>query len=454
MFGVALALLLAARGTGVVGAASDDWPTYHHSADRAGLAAAGASFTDAQSAWVTGALDGAVYAEPLYVGGRVFVATENNTVYAIDAASGATVWQTHLADAVAASALPCGNIRPSVGITGTPTIDTATGTLYAAAMIGAKSYELYAVDTASGSIVFQRPLDQPGLDAAAAGQRGALAFEQGRVYVPFGGRLGDCGNYHGQVVAASASDPNVPLLVYTTPAARAGMWSPGGLAIGDNGTLFAVTGNGEASGPQGRTEAVIALSPTLDELDVWQPADWQALDRSDTDVGSILPALLPDADLVFQTGKNGKGYLMRLGALGGVGGEVASAGMPPGCGSVFGATAYASPILYVPCNSRLVALSVTGSPPAFSLAWSGPDETGHPTVGSPIVVAGAVWNIDLAGRLLALDAMTGTQRFQAAIPGQPPHFASLAYGGGQIYTATGEGVAAFRLVGLSPPAGE
>jgi outer membrane protein assembly factor BamB len=451
LLSTALGLLLTAPAPGVVAAADDDWPTYHHSADRAGVAAPGASFADVQPAWAGVALDGPVYAEPLYVAGHVLVATENNSVYAIDAVSGATVWQTHLADPVPAGSLPCGNIRPTVGITGTPTVDTGSGVLYAAAMIGRTQYELYAVDLASGIVVFHRPLDQPGLDAASAGQRGALALEQGRVYIPFGGRLGDCGNYHGQVVAASVSDPGAPLITYTTPARRAGLWAPGGVAIADDGTLFAATGNGDASGPEGRTEAVLALSPALDELDAWQPTDWLALDRSDTDVGSVPPALLPDLGLLFQTGKNGQGYLLRMGALGGVGGEVASARVPAGCGGVFGATAYASPLLYVPCGSRVVALRISASPPAFSLAWSGPDQTGQPTVGAPIVAAGAVWNVDLAGRLFALDAMTGAQRFQARIPGQPGHFAALAYGGGQIYTATGDGVAAYQLVGLSAP---
>jgi len=121
---------------------------------------------------------------------------------------------------------------------------------------------------------------------------------------------------------------------------------------------------------------------------------------------------------------------------------------------VFGSTAYASPMLYVPCGSRVVALTVSGSPPAFSLAWRGPDETGQPTVGSPTVAAGAVWDIDLSGHLFALDASTGAQRFQTTITGQPGHFATLAYGGGQVYTATAEGVAAFQLIGLSTPSSE
>jgi polyvinyl alcohol dehydrogenase (cytochrome) len=443
-----LGLVLLALPWGSALAAEDDWPTYHHSADRAGNAAGGATFSDVQATWTSGPLDGAVYAEPLYVGGRVLIATENNTVYAFDGASGTALWQTHLADPADAGRLPCGNIRPTVGITGTPTVDVDAGVLYAAAMVSSRQYELYAVDIGSGGVVFHRPLDAV-MDPAAAGQRGALSLRNGVVYVPFGGRFGDCGNYHGQVIGASASDASAPLLVYTTPARRAGMWAPGGVAITDDGTLYAATGNGDADGPEGRTEAVLALSLTLDEVDAWQPSDWLALDRSDTDVGSVPPALLPDLGLVFQSGKNGKGYLLRLGALGGVGGELASGGVPAGCGGVFGSTAYASPMLYVPCGRRVVALQVSGNPPSFSLAWRGPDESGQPTVGAPIVAAGAVWDVDLAGRLFALDAATGALRFQAGLGGKPEHFAALAYGGGRIYTTTDAGVSAFQLIGLN-----
>ena len=447
----ALAMLIGLPAAGGAQAADDNWPTYHHSGDRAGVAAVGSSFSGVQQAWATGGLDGAVYAEPLYVGGRVLVATENNTIYAIDASSGGPIWQTHLADPVDSGSLPCGNIRPNVGITGTPVVDTGSGVLYTAAMVRPTAYELYAVDIGSGIVVFHRPLDQAGLDAPSAGQRGALALQQGQVYVPFGGRFGDCGSYHGQVVAASASDPGAPLVAYSTPARRAGVWAPGGVAETADGTLYAATGNGDASGPDGRTEAVLALSPGLDEIDSWQPTDWQALDRSDTDVGSVPPALLQDQGLIFQAGKNGKGYLLRMGGLGGVGGEVAAGTVPAGCGGVFGATAYASPMLYVPCGSRVVALQIGGNPPTFTLAWRGPDETGQPTVGAPIVAAGAVWDVDLDGRVFALDAATGATRFVGQLPGKPNRFVGLAYGGGQIYVATPDGVAAFQLQGLSAP---
>jgi outer membrane protein assembly factor BamB len=317
-------------------------------------------------------------------------------------------------------------------------------------MVQPAAYVLYAVEINSGGVVFQRPLDQQGLDARSAGQRGALALQQGQVYVPFGGRFGDCGNYRGQVVAASANDPNAPLITYTTPAPRTGMWQAGGLPIGADSTIFTVTGNGDADSPAGRTEAVLALSPTLNELDSWQAGDWRSLDDSDRDIGSVAPALLQDVGLIFQSGKNGKGYLLRTGALGGVGGEVMSASLPGGCGAVFGGTAYAPPLLYIPCGKSLVALTISGDPqPGFSLAWRGPDEVGQPTVGSPIVVAGAVWNVDYGGRVRAMDAATGAQRFEGVLPGLPGHFAGLAYGGGQVYAATSAGVAAFQLIGLN-----
>ena len=122
-FALLVGLALTMTTWGAAMAADDDWPTYHHSSDRAGVAAAGSTFSDVQPGWTTGGLDGAVYAEPLYVGGRVLIATENNTVYAFDASSGSGLWQTHLADPAQAGRLPCGNIRPTVGITGTPTVE-------------------------------------------------------------------------------------------------------------------------------------------------------------------------------------------------------------------------------------------------------------------------------------------------------------------------------------------
>src|SRR5439155_480954 len=74
--------------------------------------------------WRSPPLDATIYASPLIVGDRVYLATEANSVYALDAANGTVTWRAALGEPVAGADLPCGNIDPS-GITGTPVIDVA-----------------------------------------------------------------------------------------------------------------------------------------------------------------------------------------------------------------------------------------------------------------------------------------------------------------------------------------
>src|SRR5439155_5960854 len=74
---------------------TDAWPTYHHDQTRRGFDTIGRSLGRPHSAWTTG-VDGKVYAEPLVSRGRVIVATENDTVYALDPATGRVVWSAHL----------------------------------------------------------------------------------------------------------------------------------------------------------------------------------------------------------------------------------------------------------------------------------------------------------------------------------------------------------------------
>ena len=59
------------------------WPTYHRDATRTGVEPSGPSPGSLRRVWETQMLDGAIYAEPLFVGSQVFVATEGNTVYAM-----------------------------------------------------------------------------------------------------------------------------------------------------------------------------------------------------------------------------------------------------------------------------------------------------------------------------------------------------------------------------------
>ncbi|HLH27632.1 MAG TPA: PQQ-binding-like beta-propeller repeat protein, partial [Acidimicrobiales bacterium] len=178
-----------------------DWATYHGDGARTGAASVPVS-TPPRSLW-TAHVNGAIYAQPVAASGLVVVATERDVVVALDAATGAVRWSTPLGSPVAGSSLPCGDIDPS-GITGTPVV--AGGVVYVAAFVAPAHHVLFAIDLLTGAIREQSPVDLPGLSPTVEQQRGALTVANGRVYVPFGGLYGDCGQYKGGVVGATLAD--------------------------------------------------------------------------------------------------------------------------------------------------------------------------------------------------------------------------------------------------------
>ncbi|TMB45170.1 MAG: hypothetical protein E6J53_06635, partial [Chloroflexi bacterium] len=111
---------------------STEWTGYHLNASRSGVGPESPPLTSPKTAWTVN-VDGDVYASPLIVAGHVIVATENNTVYSLDLFSGTEVWKKNLGEPVDANALPCGNIKPVTGITGTPVADPSKGRLYVVA---------------------------------------------------------------------------------------------------------------------------------------------------------------------------------------------------------------------------------------------------------------------------------------------------------------------------------
>jgi outer membrane protein assembly factor BamB len=413
-----------------------DWPEYHQNAGRSGLGPGLPAFGSPTQAW-RAAVDGDVYASPLIVSGHVLVATENNTVYSLDLFSGAVVWQRHLGDPVDASTLPCGDIGPVTGITGTPAADVVGRHLYVVAFLRGYHHVLFELSLTDGSVVGQLVVDPPGSDPTVQQERGALALGSGRVYIPFGGLYGDCGNYHGYVVAVPSAGQQT--LYYRTPVAReAGIWSPAGPTVDASGDVYVVTGNGSPTQSFAYSNSVIRLSPDLQVRSYFAPGDWQALDAGDTDLGSVGATLLPSLGVVVAVGKEGVAYLLRADALGGVAGQIASASV---CAGAWGGTAWSGPVVLVPCSDGLVALSVTQT--SFSIAWKAP----NPRLGSPIIAAGAVWAIEPeTGRLFALDLSSGSVLYTANL-GEARHFSTPAATEGFVVAPAGAQVEAFSVAG-------
>src|SRR5215468_7302452 len=411
-----------------------DWTTYHRDAARTGVAPAQPAAGALSIAWRRH-LDGAVYGQPLAVGDLVIAATEGNTVYGLDRASGAVRWHVHLGTPVPLSALPCGDIDP-LGITGTPVYDPATGMVYAVAETTGFHHVLAGIAVPSGKLVFRRDVPSPDGHPRYDQQRAALLLNRGRVYVAFGGLYGDCGPYQGSINGIPVSGRG-PIVSYKVPTAReAGMWAAGGPVAGPDGTVYVSAGNGAAlRPPYDGSDSVTALTPALRRTGIFAPATWAADNASDLDLGSTSPGLLGNG-MIWADGKNGSAYLLNSRHLTGVGSQVAKARV---C-AAFGGMATKGTVVYVPCISGgLAAVDTAGN--AIRVLWRGPG----PAQGSPVLGGGAVWVPDWnAGVLYQLDPGTGHARHQIGLGSPLPHFASPTLSGPLALIGTMSGVVAVR----------
>ena len=302
-------------------------------------------------------VDGYVYAQPLYVpnvqniaGGThnvLYVATEHDSLYAIDADSGAVLWQKSFINpsagitTVSNGDASCGDLVPEIGITSTPVIDPATNTLYLVAKTkenGAYFQRLHAIDTVTnaekfgGPIVIAATVNGTG-DGSSGGKvsfdplkehtRPGLLLANGHVVIAWASHC-DNGPYHGWVMSYSASTLAQEAVFNTSPnGGLAGIWMSGdGVAVDSSGNLFFATGNGTydgtTSGDYG--DSIVKLSgPTggFKVADWFTPSNQSSLNGGDTDLGSGGLLLLPDlpagsahTHLLVQMGKEGKIYLI------------------------------------------------------------------------------------------------------------------------------------------------
>jgi len=328
----------------------------------------------------TYAVDGYVYAQPLYVanvtvpghGTRnvVFVATENDTVYALDADSNAgpdsgLLWQTNLG--IAAESILFGTryhhnvLNPLIGITGTPVIDPVLGTLCVDVFAGAVPdttdcvHWVHALDIATGA---DRPFSPVLVAASVPGSgvdstngvvhfipqnhmnRPALTLAGGVLYVAYGS-YGDTDPYHGWVIGFDpatlhpltnfvfASTPNATTNAFGINAGEGALWMGGdGLCVDSQTNLYFETGNGSFSaqtngGDYGDSFVKLSTTGGLTVLDYLAPSNQASMAANDLDLGSGGPMLLPDAaasadhpHLMIGAGKEGTLYLLDRDNLG------------------------------------------------------------------------------------------------------------------------------------------
>ncbi|MEO9180149.1 MAG: PQQ-binding-like beta-propeller repeat protein [Acidimicrobiales bacterium] len=448
---IAAAFLFSSFAAGVADSsatslATSSWSTYHGNV--AGSARAhGLAFVDTRSAkWTSPTLDGALYGEPLVFGNDVYVATENDSVYALSSTTGRVIWRRHVANAVPSSQLPCGDISPEVGITGTPVIDVVRDEIFLVAdemVRGRSQHELVGLSTQSGAQRMSRDVDPPGSASVALLERTGLTLDKGRVIFGFGGNYGDCAAYRGRVVSASETrgHTNYFTVDRASGESQGAVWMGGAApAVDASGNVWVSVGNGSVNQSGHRfddSDSVLELSSTMRLLQYFAPSSWPQNNGSDLDM-SMEPALLSDGRVVI-AGKSRIIYLLNGRHLGGIGHQQAS--LTSGCSDdVDGGGAVNGTTVYLPCVAGTIALRVSSTSPGLHVLWSATSGGGP-----PIIAAGLVWSIGQNGVLYGLNPSNGTVHQQVNIGAPINHFPTPSVGDGLLVAPSANRVIAFRM---------
>ena len=408
------------------------------------------------------AVDGKVDAQPLYVSNVaipgqgvhnvVYVATENDSVYAFDAVTGAILWKDSARGGAQAllgageTTVPAtdygadyNQITPTIGITATPVIDPATNAIYVVAMSkavvnGTSVYyqRIHALNLETGlDEVTPQQINQligyPGhgpdsngtevvFDPRQYSDRAALTLVNGVVYTGWSSHA-DEAPYTGWVIGFNAENLSVASVLNVdpngVPAADNGVgtsggtfWNSGdGFAADASGNLYNLTGNGPfdpAQGDYGDTFLKLSTANGLSVGAYFTPSDQQMLSDDDLDLASSGVIVLPDqtnaagqaVQLAIGSGKQGTIYVVARNAFGGYGTSDVIyqeiAGQLPG--GIYGSPAYYNGTVYFgPVGSQLRAFPIANALLATSPSSESIESFGYPGT-SPTISANGTRN--------------------------------------------------------------
>jgi outer membrane protein assembly factor BamB len=361
-------------------------------------------------------------------GAVIYVTTLSGTLVALDAATGAQLWQ-----------------RTTQGpklTNSSPAVDPSGRYVYSYGLDG----KVHKYDAASGNEVTGNgwPLTTT-LMTDVEKESSALTIANGRLYVTTSGYIGDGGHYEGHVVSMplaggtpavwNALCSDIHTLLGPTPGQpnycadrQAGIWARAGtVADPVTGNVYVVTGNGPYTANTGGTDwgdSVIALSADLSHVvDAYTPTDQQVLNTTDVDLGSTTPALLPRIPnsktplLAVQGGKDGilrllnRQNLSGQGGPGHLGGEVATFGVPgPGGKDLV----FTQPAVWADSSGTVWVFVVDSFGTAGYQVQT--DSSGKTTLhqawlidqgGNSPVIANGVLYVPDSGKILALNPQTG-----------------------------------------------
>jgi hypothetical protein len=440
-----------------------------------------------------------VLAQPLVVNNRVLIATEANNLYLLDEVTGAITAQRNLGGAYNAGAIGCGDITPTVGITGTPVIQASTNTAFVVSKLASGTHQLHAVDATTLAEKAGFPVNlATGITAQNDAskvfnstyqhQRPGLLLMNGVIYIAFAAHC-DIGDYRGWVIGVSTAGAIVAR--FTTEAGStghaSGIWMSGaGLMSDGAGQIVYSTGNGmgnpahagpiASNAPPGYTEeavvrTVVQADGSLKATDWFSP--FNAHDMGDDDLSGGGVTALPSSfgtaaypRLAVIVGKAGLFYLLNRDKMGGyrmlnnaddvlttVNLSGATWGHPavwPGDGGyVFvttnggtGGLGYRLQVLKYGVNGTRPTMTLVGTAQTNGVTDNFGAYSGSPVVTSNGTNAGSavVWCVGNTAqlRVYKLNGSNLTRIF-ADSTSSTSKFQTVGVGSGRIYVGTGDG---------------
>jgi hypothetical protein len=432
----------------------------------------------------------------------IYVATENDTVYAYDADTFALLAQASmLASGESAStyASPsCSQVTPKIGITATPVIDRSVGpngTLFVVAMSedasGHNYQRVHALDLttlADRVAPVTIAATHAGTGANSTGgvltfdpkqykERSALVVSGGQLYTSWASNC-DIDPYNSWIMAFSESTLAQTQILNLTPnGTRGAIWNTGGVLADSAGALYALLGNGTYDASQDYGNAAVKLTSTgsaLTVADYFTPSNTVTESASDLDFGSGSPMLLPDQtdasgatrQLMFAAGKDGFIFLLdrtNLGKFSASGNQVYQQISGALSAGLFSAPAYFNGSLYVGgVNAPLYAYTLAGAMLPNSASSQSAQVFSRPGT-SPSVSAngttnGIVWAVQSAPGAaavlhaynpanLAVEYYNSTQAANGRDSfGNGNKFITPVIADGRVFVGTPAGVAVFGLL--------
>ncbi len=507
---------------GVASTSAVDVVTHHYDAARTGTNTQetiltptnvnSATFGKVAEFTVDGQIDGQILylhqvAIPV-VGNKnvLYFATENDSVYAVDAdsISGTTatvLWKTRTLPAGEVPLTPsdagCGYINP-VGIMSTPVIDRSRNAIYVVASSkdssGNVSHRLHALNLTTGAELFGGPTNItatfPGTGGNSTGgtvtfltkaqqERAALLESNGTIYTSWSGYDGDCGNYSAWVISFSADTLARTGAIDLVPStAGAGIWLGGGGPAADAaGNVYFPTGNAFGGNTPGISndygDTFVKLGPSvpLTVADYFAPSNAISNDNLDADFGSAAALLLPDnlmdsggvaRNLAVVAGKDGTMYVVDRGNMGqysAIANNVYQAFASDGHDN-FSSPIYFNGRVYIgPSGLPLRAFTITqaklSASPTSQTAFTFGSNGTVPSASANGATNGIVWALDRESRnFLAYDATDLTKLlYDSSTAGSRDsfsnvggHFITPMVANGRVYFGTGSTVAVFGLL--------